>query len=113
MGHRNVHEVRFGSTSPDRHQANLRAYMWGRLKEWLGNALIDPKDVKLETDLTAPGYHLNKQDQLVIEAKEEMAKRGVASPDDGDALALTFAAVIKPTKKPTAGYTGPRDFQWT
>jgi len=113
MGHRNVHEVRFGSTSPDRHQANLRAYMWGRLKEWLGNALIDPKDVKLETDLTAPGYHINKSDQLVIEAKEEMAKRGVASPDDGDALALTFAAVIKPTKKPTAGYTGPRDFQWT
>ena len=30
----------------------------------------------------------------MIESKAEMAKRGVASPDDADALALTFAASV-------------------
>lgn len=94
MGHQNVQEVRFGAESPDEHQANMRAYMWQRAKDWLPSGSIDPKDVQLETDLTAPGYHLNKQDRLVLESKEDMAKRGVASPDDADALVLTFAAPV-------------------
>lgn len=98
MGHKNVQEVRFGSESPDHHQANMRAYMWAKAKEWLPGGCIDPKDQALETDLTAPGYHINKQDRLVIESKEDMAKRGVASPDDADALVLTFAAQVRPAK---------------
>ena len=36
-------------------------------------------------------------DKLLIESKEDMAKRGVDSPDDGDALALTFAAPVVPS----------------
>jgi hypothetical protein len=32
--------------------------------------------------------------KLVIESKAEMAKRGIASPDDADALALTFACSV-------------------
>jgi hypothetical protein len=95
MGFSNVSEVRFGSESLDQHQANLRAYMWNKLKEWLQNGAIDPKDQKLEIDLTAPGYHINRQDKLVIESKEDMQKRGVDSPDDADALALTFAAPVR------------------
>jgi hypothetical protein len=95
MGFRNVHEVRFGSDSLDAHQANRRAYMWSRMKDWLGNqGCIDPGDTRLEVDLTGPGYHINKQDRLVIESKEDMAKRNVDSPDDADALALTFAAPV-------------------
>lgn len=95
MGFRNVMEVNFGATALDPHQANQRAYMWDRLKEWLLRGAIDPTDTRLESDLTAPGYHLNKQDQLVLEAKAQLAARGVASPDDGDALALTFAAPVQ------------------
>lgn len=98
MGHKNVHEVRFGSDSPDRDYANLRAYMYHRVKEWLPNGMIDQKDSKLETDLTAPGFHLNKQDAVVIESKENMQKRGVAPTDDSDALALTFAMPVKIAK---------------
>ena len=54
----------------------------------------------MATSIWEPLWHLeraegnggdNRQNQLVIEAKQEMAKRGVASPDDADALALTFA----------------------
>lgn len=98
MGHQNVMEVRFGATSPDLHQANMRASMWAKCKEWLGHGAISDADQRLETDLTAPGYAINRKDQLVIESKEDMAKRGVASPDDADALVLTFAAPVLPKR---------------
>ena len=113
MGHRNVTEVNFEAKSLDVHQANQRAYMWNRLKEWLLQGVIDPRDTKLETDLTAPGQHLNKKDQLVLEAKEQMQKRGVASPDDADALALTFAASVQVAPRVSLGRSGPvREDAW-
>ncbi len=31
------------------------------------------------------------RDAIILEKKEDMKRRGLASPDDGDALALTFA----------------------
>ena len=95
MGYDNVQEINFGAPSLDRHMANMRSYMWSRMKEWLERGAI-PNDVLLETDLTGPGYHLNRSEQLVIESKQDMVKRGVASPDWGDALALTFAAHVAP-----------------
>ena len=66
-----------------------------RLKEWLLLGMVPPGDQKLELDLSGPGYHINRQEQLVIESKESMQKRGLDSPDDGDALALTFAAPVR------------------
>ena len=33
---------------------------------------------------------------LVLESKADMQKRGQASPDDGDALCLTFAQPVAP-----------------
>ena len=109
MGYDNVHEVSFGAPSPDRHQANMRAYMWNRLKDWLDKGAI-PSDTVLETDLTGPGYHLNRSEKLVIESKQDMVKRGVASPDYADALALTFAAHVPPVVQEPAtmlgGYAG-------
>lgn len=114
MGHSNVEEVRFGSESLDFHQANLRAFMWNKLKDWLPTGAIDPKDQRLETDLTSPGYHINRQDKLVIESKADMQKRGVDSPDDGDALALTFAAPVRPSSRSRRQSSEmPSKFQWT
>ena len=98
LGFKQVQEVRFGGDSPDRHYANMRAYMWSRMKEWLQTGAI-PNEERLEVDLTAPGYKINNQDKLVLESKEQMAKRGVASPDDGDALALTFSAPVSLQKQ--------------
>jgi hypothetical protein len=94
LGFDNVVEVNFGGRSPDDHQENMRAYMWNQCKEWLGKGSIDPKDTKLEIDLTSPGFHFNKSNKLVLESKEDMARRGVPSPDDADALCLTFAAPV-------------------
>ena len=72
--------------------------MWAKMKEWLVLGAI-PKDTRLETDLCGPGFHHNRHDRLVLESKEQMAKRGLASPDDGDALALTFAQNVAPRPK--------------
>lgn len=100
MGYKNVMEVNFGGDSPEpKRSANMRAYMYTKAKEWLMTGAVDPDDHRLEDDLTAPGFHLDRKDRLVIESKESMAKRGVASPDDSDALILTFAAPVVQTWK--------------
>ncbi len=94
LGNRNVVDVQFGGESPDPKIANMRAYMWSKMRDWLAaGGAIDATSM-LETDLTGPGYHHDKQDRLLIESKELMKKRGLDSPDDGDALALTFAQQV-------------------
>jgi hypothetical protein len=47
---------------------------------------------------SAAGYHINRSNLLVLESKADMQKRGQASPDDGDALALTFAQPVAPAE---------------
>ena len=91
LGYENVIEVNFGGRSPDMHQLNMRAFMWNSVKEWLPRGAIDKNDERLEVDLTAPGWHLDKSNKLVLESKEKLQERGVGPVDDGDALALTFA----------------------
>jgi hypothetical protein len=105
LGYKNVVEVSFGKESLDPHQLNMRAYMWNQAKEWLRRGAIDRTDEKFEIDLTGPGYHINRQNKLVIESKAEMQKRGVPSPDDADAFVLTFAQPVSPVpRKPLSSY---------
>jgi hypothetical protein len=90
--------VNFGLThTPDRTKANMRAYMWGEMKDWMLTGAIET-DEKMAMDLAGPGYHINRSNLLVIESKADMQKRGQASPDDGDALALTFAQEVAPAE---------------
>ena len=70
--------------------ANKRAEMWGHLKEWCKAGCL-PDDRALSADLTAVDYGYDATDAIRLERKDDMRKRGLASPDDGDALALTFA----------------------
>jgi hypothetical protein len=106
LGHRNVVEINFGADSPDEKYANMRAYMWGRLKDWLLTGSIDDHP-RLECDLTAPGYGLDKKIRVQLESKVDIKERGLDSPDDADALALTFArrVVPKPEQKPLGPWT--------
>ncbi len=100
LGFAHVHEVNFGAKSPDeRHDANYRAFMWRKSKDWLLLGALPAKDMRLETDATGPGYHINQRNQLVLESKADMQKRGVASPDDWDAHALTFAQKVALTSQ--------------
>ena len=97
LGYRNVTEVQFGGKPPDAHYANMRSFMWGKLKDWLLRGSI-PDDTQLEIDLTGPGYFHDRNDRLVLESKDDMKERGLASPDYGDALALTFAQPVAPSR---------------
>lgn len=95
-----VIEVQFGGKASDpKSYANKRAEMWGLMREWLKVGSIDQDDL-LATDLTSVEYGFTSNDQILLERKEDMKKRGVASPDDADALALTFAYPVAP---PTIG----------
>jgi hypothetical protein len=107
-GFENVFEINFGGPSPDEHQLNQRAYQWNLMKEWLPKGSIPADDTRLESDLMAPGFHLNKKNKLVLESKESMQKRLVASPDDGDALSLTFAQPVLPLPDERATEYRPR-----
>jgi len=99
LGFHNVHEVSFGGKSPDHTKENMRAHMWARMKDWLLVGGIPEDRDGLSLQLTRPGYHINRSNRLVLEAKVDMVKRGEASPDDADALALTFAQPVGPDRK--------------
>jgi len=112
LGFENVYEVTFGGSSPDVHQLNWRAYMWNKLKDWLLRGAIpedggqgEPNGNTLAMQIGGPGFHLNASSKLVLESKADMQKRGEASPDDADALALTFAQNVAPVTESRRGYT--------
>lgn len=73
--------------------ANMRAKMWGGAKDWLKSGCL-PDDAALKADLTGVRYGYNAQNAIQLEKKDDMRTRGLASPDDGDALALTFAMPV-------------------
>jgi len=113
----NVREVAFGG-SADRARvnedaaryANKRAEMWGLLKEALRQGLAIPDEQEIERQLTNVEYGFvlrDGYDSIILEPKEAMAKRGLSSPDEADALALTYAYPVEP--RVTAG--GPHA-QW-
>jgi hypothetical protein len=74
---------------------NKRAEMWGRMREWLVGADI-PDDKDLVSDLIGPEYGYDNKMRIQLEKKESMKKRGLASPDCGDAVSLTFSYPTPP-----------------
>ncbi|KWW37670.1 hypothetical protein [Cupriavidus metallidurans] len=89
-----VNEVQFGARALDpRKWANRRAEIWGAMREWLAGGAI-PRDELLATDLTGVEYGYNNADAILLEKKESMKARGLASPDSADALAITFAVPV-------------------
>jgi hypothetical protein len=76
--------------------ANKRAEMWGSMRDWLRGGSI-PDEAELAGQLTGTeyGYVMREgQDKILLESKKDMKKRGLSSPDEADALALTFAYPI-------------------
>ena len=73
---------------------NLRAELWFKVKSWLeGMDVKLPRDDGLWAELAAPRYHFTSSGKMQVESKEAMKKRGVASPDRADAVALCLANV--------------------
>ncbi|WP_300379617.1 terminase [Henriciella sp.] len=91
--------VWFGSAPADIAYANKRAEIWGRMKMWLKEGgCIDPNDATLYEDIIGPETVVPKSrnfdGRIMLESKQDMKTRGLASPNRGDALALTFAELI-------------------
>lgn len=104
LGVENVVEVWFGArgrevvwTGDLRVQtANKRSEMWTNMRGWLSGGAI-PDEAALAADLTGVEYgYAADQVSILLEKKEHMKARGLASPDDADALALTFAEAVMP-----------------
>lgn len=117
MGFTNVYEVNFGGPSPDPHYLNMRAYMWGKTKDWLvlGSLPTDdnlPEEHQLRHQLALPGYHVNSSGKLVIESKQSIQERGEKSPDDADAFCLTHTMPVA-LRKPAASGPPPRVGRWS
>jgi hypothetical protein len=70
---------------------NKRAEMWGLMKKWLQEGGAIPDDDELVADLTGPETVPRLDGKIQLESKNDMKKRGIPSPNKGDALALSFA----------------------
>ena len=97
-----VIEVDFGA-KPDRTNEiqtgvkykNKRAEIWGALRDWLPTGKI-PEHIRgvegtLIDEISGPQYGMDSKEQIQLESKAEMRRRGVDSPNVADALACTFA----------------------
>ena len=71
---------------------NLKAELWHKAKAWLeARDCWMPKDELLVAELATVRYSFTSSGKIQIEGKDEIRKRGLASPDRADAFCLTFA----------------------
>lgn len=94
-----VKAIYFGATPlhPKRY-TNRRNEMWGEMAAWLvdENLPVDvPDDDELQADLCSSLYYRDSKDRVVLLSKDKIKQEFGFSPDDGDALALTFAEPVK------------------
>lgn len=78
---------------------NRRAEMYMRAKEWLEcEEGVDIPDLEVfQSDLTATRIKPTLNNDLQLESKADMKKRGIRSPDLADSFVLTFASLSRIT----------------
>lgn len=95
--------IDFGGRAIEDRFFDRRSEMYWKMAEWLKKGGTIPDDVGLRQELVAPNFGMQPQGKITkmkLESKVEMRKRGVASPDMADALALTFASpVVAPVRE--------------
>lgn len=101
LGH-TVIGVQFAGRPYDERNLNKRAEMWLEMAKWVKTGGCLAESPELRSDLCSPTFKHNGAGKFQLESKEDMKKRGLPSPDIGDALALTFAAPVSPK-----GFMGP------
>jgi hypothetical protein len=87
--------------------ANKRAQMWTNMRAWMERGII-PDEQQVADDLTGVEYGYNADNAILLEKKEHMKARGLSSPDNADALALTFAEDVAPRQTPE--YLNPENY---
>lgn len=95
LGHQ-VIEVQFGAKADLKKKfTNRRAEIWSRMRDWIRDEAVLPNDPELRTALETPGYGYDRRtERLKLESKDEIHARGGLSPDDADALAMTFTMAV-------------------
>ncbi len=86
-----IHQVDVTQDATDKRFAKLGDQMWGRMRDAIQYVLCLPEDPDLEEDLTNREFSYNQLNEEMLERKKDMKARGLHSPDDGDALGLTYA----------------------
>lgn len=83
--------VREGGSAKDNTRfANVKAEIFWLAADWIkkGGELIENDGFR---QMSLINYKENSSSKLILEAKADLLKRGIPSPDDADAYALTFA----------------------
>ncbi|CAN5443642.1 terminase [soil metagenome] len=90
-----VVEIQFGSKANDpKRYANKRAELYGEMRDWLASGAL-PRDESLAAEMCAIEYGFTASgDAILLEKKSVLKARTGASPDDADALAITFGAPV-------------------
>ena len=94
---------------PDERLLNMRSQLWWTAREAMYRGEISlarlPEDqyARLRSELTAPTYRFTSAGKVQIESKEELKKRGVASPDLADAFCLWLYARSRARRRTTFG----------
>jgi hypothetical protein len=70
--------------------ANRRSELWSNMKRALEGRFQLPDSDSLQADLVSCGYKYQSDGRLLLEPKADLRKRGLPSPDEADAVALTF-----------------------
>ncbi len=70
---------------------NKRAEMWKLMRDWLKSGGAIPADNTLYSDLIGPETVGRMDGKIQIEAKADMKRRGLKSPNRADCLAISFA----------------------
>lgn len=88
---------------------NRRTEIWGDMRQAMKDGCEHPVDPELASDLVGPEYTYQKKGQyevILLESKKDMRARGVASPDTGDMVAMTYAVKLKaePRVKKSQGF---------
>jgi len=85
-------DVNFGRTASDKRYGLWGDQMWGKMRDALQRLAI-PNDNELKTQLTQRQFDV-PNGKIKLESKRDMTEDGRQSPDDADALALTFASDV-------------------
>ena len=88
--------VSFAGKPTSQEFQNKRIEMWSAMKDWLKDCGAIEDDDQLRDELASPEAFINPRGKLQLESKDSMKKRGEASPNKADALALTFAYPVMP-----------------
>jgi hypothetical protein len=94
---------------------NKRAEMWGDTRDAIKAMIELPDDNELIDELCGVEYGFSNKNQIQIEKKEDMKKRGLSSPDCADSLTLTYAEKViknRPIVKPQYNYHGQQAQSW-